>query len=130
MPMSWWWEFFDELGIRYYLANVQVINKLMIDEGRGSFEQVSAHVSKDELVNYAVKSGDTYFVYLYNPTGISLETEVLVSVSSVGSYQVKVFNCETGDFNQLGKRERRNDVLVIDQLNLPAGSDIVLVIGE
>src|SRR5690606_23097730 len=38
LPMSWWWEYFDERGVTPYVRNVRTISDLMLQAGKGSFE--------------------------------------------------------------------------------------------
>lgn len=128
LPMSWWWEFFDELDVRKYMANVRTINDMMLQAGGGSFEQISADASNNGIVNYAVRCGDSYYVYLYNPTKALVNTTIQIPVSGSDPFAVKFYDCETGQFGQIGEKAHQGQTLVIDDVNLQPGSDIILII--
>ena len=65
-PMSWWWEYFENRGMVPYFRNVRYVNDRMLEQGKGSFEQVS--VEADGAEAYAVRCGERIYVYAYNPS--------------------------------------------------------------
>lgn len=130
LPMSWWWEFFDEVGVRGYLVNVQTINQMMLDAGQGEFEQIKAEVSESKLINYAVRCGGVYFVYLFNPSDLIVTTQVKLPSGIRAGAQVDIFNCETGDLLKSANFERQGDMLIINELYLEPVTDVVLIIRD
>ncbi len=66
MPMSWWWEFFDERGMTGALAQIREVSDRMLKAGDGAFAEVPC--SAQGLTCLAVRCGSTTFVYLSNPS--------------------------------------------------------------
>ena len=64
IPMSWWWEFFDDEHMEPYFKGVRTISDEMLKAGQGSFEQFG--VSSGVVESYGVKCGNKYFIYLLN----------------------------------------------------------------
>jgi len=127
LPMSWWWEFFDEQGIRYYLGHVQMINKLMLESGGGNFEEVSVRARDSKVDNYAVRCGNKHFVYLFN--GEDAEQKVTIQLPDLKSALelVKIFDCETGVFSEFSGRAESSADGVLTEVVLPRKSDKVLI---
>ena len=65
-PMSWWWEYFENRKTDLYFRYVRFVNDRMLEQGKGSFEQVP--VQADGAEAYAVRCGNRIYVYAYNPT--------------------------------------------------------------
>ncbi len=101
LPMTWWWEFFDERNMTPYFRSVAEINSLMLEAGQGSFDMLEAQAGKAEA--YAVRCGETVFVYLLNDSGkaFSGEVEVVLSGGDL-EYVVKAYDPETRQFLEKG----------------------------
>ena len=65
LPMSWWWEWFDNRGVLSYLRHVRTVSIRMLADGRGAFIPVEASAEGAEA--FAVRCGKTTWVYVYNP---------------------------------------------------------------
>ena len=74
LPMSWWWEFFDEQNMTPYLRSAREISDRMIKAGNGEYKQFK--VDAGLLEAYGVKCGKTSFVYLLNNTDKKISTAV------------------------------------------------------
>ena len=66
LPMSWWWEFFENRGMMSYFERVKKVNDQMISEGKGKFEIVVVKSLENGLEIYGVRCGKTTYVYVYN----------------------------------------------------------------
>jgi hypothetical protein len=66
VPLSWWWEFFDEKNTTAYFQSVKDIDLMMRQAGKGQLAEVDVRGDNDKVEHYAVKAGDHYFVYLNN----------------------------------------------------------------
>jgi hypothetical protein len=64
LPMSWWWEFFEDRGMMKYFRNVRDINHLMLQNGAP--EGVALSGLDKDLFAYAVRCGKKTFVYVFN----------------------------------------------------------------
>jgi hypothetical protein len=127
LPMSWWWEFFDEMEIRYYLGHVQKINELMLESGSGDFEEVSVRVNDSNVENYAVRCGDKHFVYLFNDEDVEQNVTIELPELKSSPESLEIYDCETGIFSEFsGKAEASTDG-VLTQVILPQKTDRVLI---
>jgi hypothetical protein len=98
LPMTWWWEFFDERGMTKYFKGVREISDKMLAAGKGKFEQV--RVSAKGVEVFGVKCGETCFVYVLNGGDGEVSAEVLVDV--VGNYTVMGFEPVARKYERLG----------------------------
>lgn len=66
LPMSWWWEFFEDRGMMSYFEIVKKVNDQMISEGKGKFEIVDVKSLENGLEIYGVRCGKSSYIYVYN----------------------------------------------------------------
>jgi hypothetical protein len=74
LPMSWWWEFFDDRGITPYFKGVRDINDQMLEAGKGSFDTVA--VRGNMVETYSVKCGENFYVYILNDSNCDVKTDI------------------------------------------------------
>jgi hypothetical protein len=127
LPMSWWWEFFDEMEIRYYLGHVQKINELMLESGSGDFEEVSVRVNDSNVENYAVRCGDKHFVYLFNDEDVEQNVTIELPELKSSPESLEIYDCETGIFSEFGGKAEASTDGVLTQVILPQKTDRVLI---
>jgi hypothetical protein len=126
--MSWWWEFFENRGMMSYFKPVSELNRMMLDAGKGKFESFEVKTIQSGVQVYGVLCGDKKFVYVYNSgepfEGIQLSgTEV-----SKGKVRMKLFDCETGKYNNLKYSVMPDNSLKIDQLKFPSKGNTILIL--
>jgi len=129
LPMSWWWEYFDNRGTDAYFARIKTISDQMLAEGNGSFEQLKATASVPELKVYAVKCGSKVFVYAYNPGDAVQKAEVSFKLNTKLKYQAVSFDCESGKYVPATVGKQTAGELMISGLSLVNNSDLVYVIS-
>lgn len=66
LPLSWWWEYFDEKQATRYFAALREIDGLMRQAGRGHFMTVAASSGNAHVETHAVRAGRQVFIYLNN----------------------------------------------------------------
>lgn len=132
LPMTWWWEFFDERNMTPYFQSVREINDRMLKSGKGSFEVKDIQAGK--LDAYAVQCKDDQFIYLLNNTKDKVSTTIHLKGIEPASYQLQSFNTNTRAYTNLGiidvnknfkhdvKLNAREDVILI----LTAASDVAV----
>ncbi|MES2278120.1 MAG: DUF5060 domain-containing protein [Bacteroidota bacterium] len=130
LPMSWWWEYFDNRGTDAYFDRIKTISDQMLAAGKGSFEQVRVTASVTDAKMYAVKCGDKLFVYAFNPTDIVQKTDIEFDGDVKFKYLVTAFDCETGKYIKTTLGKPGTQQLNIKGWNLPAKSDVVFVISK
>lgn len=129
LPMTWWWEFFDERGMTSYFNSVAEINELMLEAGNGSFEQLEANAGNVEA--YAVKCGDTLFSYLLNDSGKSAEASVNIKLTAdSGPYNARGFLPESMEYVDLGQVRVDNNIVEISGIDLVNHQDMVLILSH
>ena len=130
LPMSWWWEFFDERGMTGYFNSVSEINGLMLSAGKGSFEQLET--SAGTVESYGVKCGERLYVYVLNDSGSSenLIVRVSANLDNQSRLSVKAFNPETRSYHELKETFIENGSLTISGIELNNLQDVVLILSE
>ncbi len=76
LPMSWWWEFFENRGMMGYFKQVSEINRSMLTAGGGQFESLDVKSLQDGVIAYAVRCGNKNFIYLYNSNANSESIQI------------------------------------------------------
>jgi hypothetical protein len=126
LPMTWWWEFFDERGMTSYFKGVKEINDIMLVAGNGTFEQITAEAG--HLESYSVKCGKKIFVYLLNNTATNLQTNVVLRINDNKTYKIKTFKPLTGIYKQFGNTNTINTDVSIPKVSLDSKDEIVLIL--
>lgn len=124
LPMSWWWEFFEEKGTSDYLSVVRKVNDLILEAGTGEIEEIECQ-KQDETTALALRAGDKLFVYLHNDEekAASLGTTIIANGSS---YQVSRISTDTGEIAELGTViTQRNGSLFLPAEKLGSKQDVI-----
>jgi len=125
LPLSWWWEFFDDRGTDAYINRVRTIQDQMLAAGEGSFTTIQAGSTTPEVEVYSVKCGTKTFVYVYNPTKTAMKPIVDIE-SNTTAKAIKVYDCESGTYTDL-KLQKQAGKLQIKDVMLAANSDKVFI---
>lgn len=135
LPMSWWWEFFDERKMTPYFGRVRTIYDHMMAAGKGAFEPVVAVASAPHQRVMGVRCGRASYVYLLNDTKEPVVTDLAVPLPDAASVAVRLYTPEDGAFEALGRVSPGNETLQIGNatlrirnLELPPRSDVVVIL--
>lgn len=134
LPMSWWWELFDEQNMPPYFRGVRMISDRMLKAGKGSFEQLP--VAADTFHKQAVRCGSSWFVYLLNESDKTVSTAVSLELNgkdatkapAVAGLQVQSFDPTTLQYKKISQVTVKNGVLTIGSIALLSQQETVLVI--
>ncbi|HKG08742.1 MAG TPA: DUF5060 domain-containing protein [Pedobacter sp.] len=126
LPLSWWWEFFDDRGTDRYIARISAISDQMLAAGKGSFDIVKAKSTLPEVEVYSVKCGASTFVYVYNPKKESKKPVIELNWSAAVPKSLKVFDCESGKYND-GRAVTGDGKLKITDIELAPNTDKVII---
>jgi hypothetical protein len=99
LPMSWWWEFFENRGMMGYFKTVSEISRRMLNAGNGSFETIQGITAADGLETYGVRCGKQDFVYLYNPSSADAQIRLTGLQLNSRTKTVTVYEPETGQYS-------------------------------
>ncbi len=129
LPMSWWWEYFDDRGTDAYLSRIKTMAGWMMEAGNGMFEKTDVKVPDTSLTTMAVTCGNKIFVYVYNTANTNQKTSVKVSSKQPASgSSYKVYDCASGTYSGHKKIKLSGGYLDIKNLKLGAKTDVVLII--
>ncbi|ACU62820.1 DUF5060 domain-containing protein [Chitinophaga pinensis] len=123
LPMSWWWELFDDQHMTPYLQSVSTINKMMLQAGKGQFEQLPVQAAI--LESYAIKCGNTIFVYALNNTTKQQSADIRVNIPS--GYTLQCFHPLKNTWNKSIYKRTADGTVQISNTVLPAKEEIILV---
>jgi hypothetical protein len=90
LPMTWWWEFFDERKMTPYFRSVREIHDQMMTAGNGSFAKLMVHAPGLEA--YGVTCGDHQFVYLLNSSKKKVISNLQLPNEANRTVQIRRFN--------------------------------------
>jgi hypothetical protein len=130
LPMSWWWEYFDDRGTDAYFAKVRSILDQMLAAGKGNFEQVAIVASSPDVKTYSVKCGNQIFIYAYNPGDSSLSLDLKIDADRKPKYKATSYDCETGKYKKAIVFKFSGNKLGFSAWKLAAKSDVVFVISK
>lgn len=126
LPMSWWWELFDDENMASYFKGVRQVSDMMLKAGKGKFVQVD--VSAGRLHAQAAKCGSTYFIYLLNTTDQNLTTNISLPYAVKDKTSGKAFYPSVLKTVQLVQPKLINGQLNLPYFKLNAGQEAVLII--
>jgi hypothetical protein len=128
LPMSWWWEFFDEHNMTPSMRSVRELNDQMLEAGKGSFEIID--VKADIIESYGLKCGDKYFVYLLNNSNSEVTSDVTIDVGEKKSYRIQGFNPMNCSYIKVGNfRTTKNDFFV-SSVDLKSKESLILIFSK
>lgn len=125
LPMTWWWELFDNRNMTPYFRGVREISDLMLEAGKGSFEMIES--AAENVETYSVKCGNTIFVYLLNNTRHNTSTDVIIKIRTDSKYSSKSFIPVTRVYKKLPDVNNSN-VLTLGKINLKAREEMILIL--
>ena len=124
-PMTWWWEWFDEHKTIPYMKNARFISDMMLEAGKGSFEKIEV-VKNGKAEAYAVRCGETTFVYVYNGNDEVLDN-ISIKIGKAGKVNVSVLDPENVKLAKVGKMTS-DGTLKFEDLGLKHWEEKVFVI--
>jgi hypothetical protein len=127
LPMTWWWELFDNRHMTPYFQSVRLISDEMLAAGKGSFEQFA--VTTDRVESHGVKCGQKYFVYLLNNTDEAIKTPVSFGVDAAMGLKVQSFDPATRQFKTLTGVSVQNGQLTCNGIELQGKKELLVVVA-
>ncbi len=127
LPMTWWWEFFDQQEMTSYYKSVSGVSAQMLLAGNGSFEP--ATVTAGTLEKFAIKCGQKYYFYLLNGGSATATATVILKVSANSEYTIKTLEPTTNQTTILSNKTAVSGSLNLGSLSLPSKTEIVYIIA-
>lgn len=128
LPMSWWWEFFENRGMMSYFNHVNEMSRNMLQSGKGIFEPFDVNVSPNNWYAAGVRCGEKKFVYLCNLSGTSNKIQFNTGEAIVKSGKMNCFDCETGKYLTAKYKVRADNTVQIKGHKLQGRMDIILIL--
>jgi len=125
LPMSWWWEYFEDRGMNPYFKAVREISDQMLASGNGSFEKT--FVEADSLEAFSVKCGGKIFVYLFNNTKSVVKSNLLVKDVPDNQYKVQSFSTLNLEYKDSGKPGFTSSGMILKDIVLNPKSEILYI---
>jgi hypothetical protein len=128
LPMSWWWEYFDERGTTSAMLAVRELSRRMLAAGDGTFQdaEVSWHGPVVDL--RAVRCGSTEFVLIVNESDTAIEGLLALAGTSGESPSAEVFAAESGRSTSIARLPAREPPTFV--VTVPAGAIRVCIFTE
>ncbi|QQL50920.1 DUF5060 domain-containing protein [Mucilaginibacter ginkgonis] len=84
LPLSWWWEYFDNRGTDKYFSKIREVNN-WIFKNNAPLKQSTVNTTMTDVYTTAIKCGREYFVYVYNAgnNGITGTVTLAAQLSSL-----------------------------------------------
>lgn len=129
LPMSWWWEYFDDRGVTQYFSGVRDISDQMLAAGNGVFDTVA--VKGNIVESYAVKSGDKYFVYVLNNSSCDAKTDITLSkLTDAGmNFTVTTYIPDIFIYNKVKNTSIVKGKMIVNDIYLGSKDEMVLIIS-
>ena len=102
LPMSWWWEFFDERNLTPNFARVRAVSDRMLSAGRGDFREEACGWTGPAIPVYGVRCGRTLFILVANPSATEAAGDLKLPTDAQGSRNLRVYDTEKDDLNSGG----------------------------
>jgi hypothetical protein len=130
VPLTWWWEFFDEKGMTPYLKSVREISDRMLEAGNGAFD--TTEVSASGVESYAVRCGETFFACLLNTGKKKVNTRIhFPKITDAGvSFKVSGFHPAHFKYKLLKWEPDGDRGLTVPGLSLEPGSELILIVSS
>jgi hypothetical protein len=126
LPMTWWWELFDDQQMTPYFRGVRTISDQMLAAGQGEF--VPFAVSAGVVQSFGMRCGNTYFVYLLNDSPTSATPTPSFQVTGRGKLTARTFEPTTRQYQKLVGLSRQHKTLTLPALTLAPQQERVLII--
>jgi hypothetical protein len=126
LPMTWWWEFFENRAMMEYFRNVRVFSDTMLHDCNGNFETFEVTGGSEQIHTYGVRCPGHSFVYVYNnsadTTNISITTNDLPKAPQI----IQTYPCETGRFKPERITETGRNTIRVETARLQPKAGIIL----
>lgn len=125
LPMSWWWEYFDDRGLTAYLARVRAVLDRMLADGAGDFQPIGA--DEPGILALAVRCGGTTFVYEENDGAAAVSGAPRIVGAPLNAVrETSIFDPETGKSSPGPAVSLHDGWWTTDPLVIQAGQSLVL----
>ncbi|MFZ4546317.1 MAG: DUF5060 domain-containing protein [Bacteroidales bacterium] len=127
LPMSWWWEFFENRGMMGYFRQVSDMNRNMLDAGKGKFESFGVKTVQNGIEAYGISCGKRNFIYLYNSSAQNESIQFISSLIPDSKSKMSLFDCETGRYADFKFELMPDKSIKLNQIQLHPKENVILI---
>jgi hypothetical protein len=128
LPMTWWWEFFDERKLTTYFARVRTMHDMMLAAGGGDYLETTVSWRGPTLRHVlAVKCGSTRFVFLGNRDANDAAGTLMLAGSDTAR-SVRLYDPQSDQFTE--RPSRPIPFQSIEDVTVPANGNLILVLAD
>lgn len=125
LPMTWWWELFDDQRMTPYFRAVRDVSDQMLAAGHGEFRPFA--VRAGVVQSFGMRCGGQYFVYLLNNSPAPARVPVSFKVVGSGPLLAHALTPGLNSRRQLGRFSAKNHLLTLPPFALAPGQEVVLL---
>lgn len=129
LPMSWWWEFFEDRGTDKYITRVRRIYDMMVASGKGSYIQQEV-IAGDSAIALAVTAGTKTYIYVYNPSRNNIKTSVELKTLPGKTGKIQRYDPDADKLTSMNARDISFKSLKLEEVNLAQDSDCLFIIDH
>lgn len=126
LPLSWWWEYFEDRGLFPYFKNVRQMNDYIMSFGKGNLEPFTVKLPIEGAEVYGLKHGRQAFIYIHIDNGIGETIDLHMDNELFAYGKVQGYNCESGQFFPLEQVEINEGKLFLSALSDTVGEDLII----
>ncbi|MCR5890904.1 DUF5060 domain-containing protein [Hymenobacter sp. J193] len=126
LPMTWWWELFDDQQMTPYFRGVRAISDRMLAAGQGEFEPFT--VAAGGLQSFGMRCGDQYFVYLLNASLAPITAAPTLPEPAGRGLTAQSFEPTSRQYQPVSGLRRQAGTLTLPTLTLAPRQERVLIL--
>jgi hypothetical protein len=126
LPMTWWWEFFENRGMMEYFNNVRVFSDSMLHDCKGNFESFEVTGVGEGMQAYGVRCPGRSFVYVYNNSANDGTICITADNLPLARQAIQTYNCETGRFNPEKMTDSGKNTIQVETIRLQPKAGIIM----
>ncbi|MGC8824513.1 MAG: DUF5060 domain-containing protein [Bacteroidales bacterium] len=102
LPMTWWWEWFDDKGMMHYFKHIQTIHQEMLLAGNGNNSSVASPIVNAKKT-LAVQCGEKTFVYVQLSSPLH-EIKLIFNNPALYEQKIYAYNTHNGSYFSVRKK--------------------------
>jgi hypothetical protein len=123
LPMSWWWEYFDQRGQTKVFAQVRKLMDQMLAAGNGSFKDFSCAWQGPAVHPLGVRCGQSIFVLLQNNTTNTVTGSLTLNLPE--NSRASAYAAESDQFRTLSKFPA--GATTVSELSIAPDHNLILI---
>ncbi len=130
LPMSWWWEYFDNRKTDEWMKYPRAISDRMLNENN-TLKTFNVIANVPETKVFALRNKHEIYIYVDNPGSVKQQGNVEIEIDRKDIKNGTSFDCNTGYWLQLPLKtyDYKNGKLIIPVVNQLPNSGRIFIIS-